>query len=478
MKIENSIKIQWLVYFSIVIIFLTIFNIVFIIYRKQHYYNQARYSLNFSAATNNFKIESFENNNLNTTLLNNKIKNIVENFKNNDETIAVGFNLDEKATVSSNRHICKDYDELFKTIKKKNLNLKNRTFHCNLPNDEHIMLKIELIPSTNCEFSAIMYILSLRKFDKIIFKTEIFCLLVSILLMILIFITSQFFIKKFINPVKEIIKIAKNGKTMNHNFRIKINSSSEIEELYSAVAQLFKKIKNSEYAQNEFISSISHELRTPLTAIKGWSETISNSNYSKQILPKGINIISKEVERLSKMVEELLDFSKFKNGHIKLFKEKMDPFAELQEAVLIYSEIAKKQNKILTYKEQAIIPTIFGDKNRIKQVFINVIDNAIKYSNKGDVINVEAIVNEKTADVIIKDSGRGIAKNDLNKITEKFFKANNLIKGSGIGLAVVKEIIQKHSGNLKFESKPNKGTTVKISFPIFKNDNKQNINNI
>ena len=169
------------------------------------------------------------------------------------------------------------------------------------------------------------------------------------------------------------------------------------------------------------------------------------------------------------MVEDLLDFTKIKNGHLNLFKEKMDPFAELQEVVLMYQNLALQQEKKLIYKEQTSIPTIFGDKNRIKQIFINIIDNAIKYTNKNDVIMVQAIVSNKTADIIVKDTGKGIAKQHLNHITEKFFKTSNKNKGSGIGLAVVKEIVQKHNGTLNFKSTKNKGTTVTISLPLIQN---------
>lgn len=453
-------------------LFLTVLNVVFITYRKRHFYNYAKQTLNLSSATLDFKIESVGAND--DIFLNYEIKKIIENFKNNNAVVAVGLNMNHEATVSSNKSSCETYNYLIKIIKQKNLKTLNEPVQFKLSNGENIMLKIKPISSINCEFSAIMLIMSLKKYDNMILKTEFICLILSLIIFGLVFITGQLFIKMLLKPILKISaatkKIANNQIDLNIKNFLTNKSGNELTNLCNSINLIYKKLRHSEYAQNEFISSISHELRTPLTAIKGWSETILNSNFDKKITIEGTTIISKEITRLSNMIEELLDFSKIRNNHIKLFKEKMDPFAELQEAILIYNSLAKEQKKILIYKEQAIIPTILGDRNRIKQVFINIIDNALKYSDKGAIIEISAIVSKKTADVIIKDSGRGIAKQNLNQITKKFFKANNQNKGSsGIGLAVVKEIVQRHGGTLTFESKLNKGTTVKISFPLYNN---------
>ena len=111
---------------------------------------------------------------------------------------------------------------------------------------------------------------------------------------------------------------------------------------------------------------------------------------------------------------------------------------------------------------------IYGDKNRIRQVFINIIDNAIKYSNRGGSINVDAHVESPNAVIKISDTGCGISEQDLPHITKKFFKANFSKKGSGIGLSIVEEIIKRHNGSLNFQSVENKGTQVTITFPLYK----------
>lgn len=450
---------------TIFTLFLIVFNIFFIIFIKNHYYNFAQQNLNFSANYVNFQIESIEHND--SIFLNSEIKKIIENFKNENKMAAIGFNSDGKAIVASNKNFLKPYNNLLKLIKQKKLNLK-KMFQLKLPNGEHMMLKIKPITQVNCEFSKIIYILPLKKFDRLILKNSLICLIVSFIIVGAMVLTGLFFIKKLLKPIIEINGNIKKMKASKINsLKIPENFNHELSVLAHNINTMNRQLRNSEYAQNEFISSISHELRTPLTAITGWSETILNSNLDEKILTKGIKIISKEIARLSKMVEELLDFSKIRNGHLKLFKEKMDPFAELQDVILIYNKIAKEQNKKIIYKEQATIPIIFGDRNRIKQIYINIIDNALKYSNKGATINIEAIMNEKTADVIVKDNGIGIAQHNLNKITKKFFKASNSKSGSGIGLSIVKDIVLKHGGTLNFKSAQNRGTTVKISLPLF-----------
>ena len=227
-------------------------------------------------------------------------------------------------------------------------------------------------------------------------------------------------------------------------------------------------LSNAEALKNEFISSVSHELRTPLTAIKGWAETLREVD-DPETFKKGMRVISNESERLSQMVEELLDFSRMQDGKLTLQKAKMDILAELGEAVLIYEERARQTGIKFIYNEPETLPIVYGDRNRIKQVFLNIIDNAVKYSKQdGGVVSIEATEDEYGDVVItIADNGVGISEKDLPRIKTKFYKANNTIKGSGIGLAVADEIITMHGGTLEIISKQGVGTTVEITLPPY-----------
>ena len=439
---------------------------------RQYFYNKAEKILDLNNENTKFQIEQIKNTSLNS--IDYEIKNLINNLKNNkiknttnSNLITIGFDINGHAIAASNQIISKIYDKIFQQINVKKINFQQKIFKTNLSNGAHLMIKLKPISVVNSQFGYIMHILIINDFELEILKSSIFCITISLLILIIIFALTNYFMKQTVYPIKKITqftkKIINNQKNENFNYKFK---NSELKNLYRTIKLLEKKLEFSEYAQNDFISSISHELRTPLTAIQGWTETVINAKNDVKISQKGLQIISNEVKRLSKMVEDLLDFSKIRNGHLTLFKEKMDPFAELQEAISIYQNLALKQQKKLIYKDQAQIPIIFGDKNRIKQVFINIIDNAIKYSKKGGIITIQTSTSNKTAKVIVQDTGKGILKQHLNQITEKFFQTNSKNPGSGIGLAIVKEIVQNHDGKLNFKSSPNKGTTVTISFPL------------
>ena len=185
-----------------------------------------------------------------------------------------------------------------------------------------------------------------------------------------------------------------------------------------------------------------------------------------EITEKGMRVITGETERLSNMVEELLDFSRMQSGRLSVIMNKMDPLAELGDAVLMYVQKAKREGITLVYNEPEDLPVIVGDKNRLKQVFVNVIDNAIKYSDEGDTVTVDANADDKFVYVSVADTGCGIKAADLPKIKTKFYKANLTRRGSGIGLALADEIVKMHGGSLDLESEENKGTTVFIKLPI------------
>ena len=217
---------------------------------------------------------------------------------------------------------------------------------------------------------------------------------------------------------------------------------------------------------HDFISSVSHELRTPLTAIKGWAETLMDDSVDRETTKKGIGVIIKESERLSGMVEELLDFSRLQSGRLKLNLTKLDLVAELSDAVLMFTERARQEQIRLDYDEPMDILPIMGDANRLRQVFVNILDNALKYSDAGDSITVVVLRQENNAVITIQDTGIGIAPTDLPKIKTRFYKANATRRGSGIGLAVADEIVTMHGGSLELDSQEGVGTRVTITLPL------------
>ena len=300
-------------------------------------------------------------------------------------------------------------------------------------------------------------------------KLSLYVLVIFFITVFLFYFINRYFRNFIASQIDKVSKVARCIALGDFKTRILKTSKDELGELCDTINYMAQKLSESERMKNDFISSISHELRTPLTAIKGWAETIKIDENAKdaKINKKGLKIIANESERLYNIVEDLLDFSKLQSARTVLNLEKIDVLAELSESVYILRKKAEDENKILLYTEPESLPAVLGDKKRLKQIFINIIDNAIKYTvpTKG-VININAKEDKNFIKVTISDNGSGISKEDLPKVKNKFYKGNNQKAGSGIGLAIANELVLLHSGKLEIKSEKNIGTIVYIFLPI------------
>lgn len=272
---------------------------------------------------------------------------------------------------------------------------------------------------------AIRYLVSMEKINSQILLLITIMLLFGIAVIFFVMLSSSYFVSSIVNPIRDIGQAARKIALGDYDSRIDKRYDDEIGELCDTINYMAGEIAAAEKTQNDFISSVSHELRTPLTAIKGWSETLRQGGAGDQeLMEKGLDVISSEAERLSGIVEELLDFSRMQGGHMTMKFGKMDVLAELEEAVVLFRDRAKRENLELTYVEVEKLPPIMGDRDRLKQVFINILDNAIKYSNPGGSIRVEAADMGNHVQIVVSDNGVGISKEDLPNIKNKFYKAN------------------------------------------------------
>lgn len=335
---------------------------------------------------------------------------------------------------------------------------------------ENVMAQTKAIYTNDGEFiGAVRYLVSLRTVDNTIFWLIIGCITIGLAILFFVIMSSSYFINSIVNPIREIGKTARKIALGDFNARIDKIYDDEVGELCDTVNYMARKLGEAEKVKNEFISSISHELRTPLTAIKGWAETIElGEEKDFEMNKRGLKVIIHESERLCGLVEELLDFSRLQCGKMVLTLERIDILAELSEAVYMFKDRAASENKGLIYFEPPILSPVLGDRNRLRQVFINVIDNALKYTANGGTITVKAKEAAGNIYISVSDTGCGISAKHLPHVKDKFYKANTTQKGSGIGLAVVNELVQLHSGTLDIASEENVGTVVTISIPIAK----------
>lgn len=332
---------------------------------------------------------------------------------------------------------------------------------------EHIMAVTKVLYSSNGECrGALRYMASLSEIDSQINAIVALIIVICLMVVALVVISSTFFIRSIVNPVANITITAKRIAHGDFNARINKHYDDEIGELCNTINDMAGELGNSDRMKNDFISTVSHELRTPLTAIKGWGETLREiGTGDPELLTKGLDVISHEAGRLAGMVEELLDFSRIQSGRMVLRKEKMDVLAELDEAVFVFRERAQREKMEITYSPPELPAPAYGDANRIKQVFVNILDNAFKYTGPGGKVSVSAELFDGTIKIIISDNGCGIKQSDLLHVKEKFYKANQSVRGSGIGLAVTDEIIKLHDGQLLIDSVEGKGTTITILLP-------------
>lgn len=338
---------------------------------------------------------------------------------------------------------------------------------------ESTMAATKCIYDKNGDYiGAVRCVVSLEKTNQKIVSGVAILFFISLLCIVFMIVSGAYFIKSITEPIREICLKAKLIAQGDFHIKISKKYDDEIGELSDTVNYMAEELDNSEKIKNEFISSVSHELRTPLTAIKGWAETmqICDVENDSSTIKKGLNTIVKEAARLSWIVDELLDFSSIKEKRINLIKEKIDILAELGEAVYMFKDRAENEKKLLMYNEPKILPPVLGDKNRLRQVFINIIDNALKYTSEGGGVSVTAGVNGKMVYVSVTDNGCGIPAEHLPNVTKKFYKANYLKRGSGIGLAVVDEIVTLHGGSLDIISEESFGTTVTVSFPAMSDE--------
>ncbi len=308
---------------------------------------------------------------------------------------------------------------------------------------------------------------SLERIDRNLAFINIVVAAVSLAVIILTVVLCNVYAQSIIKPLREVGEVAHRIAGGDFNSRIEVHELNEIGELCDTINYMAGELQSTEDMKNEFISSVSHELRTPLTAIRGWGETVKGLVYTDHaMVEKGIGVILNESQRLSGLVEELLDFSRMQSGRMTFRMEKTDILAELGEAVCMYEELAKRAGVMLAYHEPDSVPYVIGDANRLMQVFVNIIDNAIKYNHEGGLVVIDVIAADGLVHVSVNDTGSGIPADDIDKVKQKFYKANKKVNGSGIGLAVADEIIAHHGGKLAITSTEGIGTTVIVSLPI------------
>ena len=325
-----------------------------------------------------------------------------------------------------------------------------------------------MIYSNGEVIGVLRYVTSTRLVDMRIVLVASLSLLALLVMLAVVLLSNNYYIRTILKPVAEITEKAKRIANGSYGIQIQKQYDDEIGALVDTINEMSAKISQNEKMQTEFISSLSHELRTPLTAINGWSETLLSGDTLDSETRRGMRIISREAKRLTEMVVELLDFTRLQDGRMTLSMETTDIRAEFEDTVYMYSSRLTQEGIDLEYLDNdEEIPEISCDPKRLRQVFLNILDNAAKHGGEGKRIEASIHHEPDTGNVVvrIRDYGPGIPEDEIPLVKKKFYKGSSKARGTGIGLAVCDEIVEMHGGTLTLENAPGGGTLVTVSIP-------------
>jgi signal transduction histidine kinase len=331
-------------------------------------------------------------------------------------------------------------------------------------NDEKVMIVAQPMIIDGENYGAIRLTTSMKQINQVLVQNMLILIGIGLFVIVIAALISYFLANTITKPVSAITSAAEKMASGKFSTRIAKQKNDELGKLADTLNFMAEEVQRHEQLKNEFIASVSHELRTPLTSVKGWAITL-NSMSKDEMFQEGLQIIADESERLSNMLGDLLDLSSLAAGKVKYNFEELSLKETLQHVVSqLYPRASRQGIELIpAFVED---PFIKGDGGRLKQVFINIIDNALKFTPSGGEIIVSLEIGQfKTAEIHITDTGEGIPDEELPLIKEKFQKGKSKASGTGLGLAICQEIIHAHNGTFDLKSEVGKGTTVEITMP-------------
>ncbi|WP_158068809.1 sensor histidine kinase [Domibacillus epiphyticus] len=317
------------------------------------------------------------------------------------------------------------------------------------------------------KLNGIIYLyVPLERIDELASSLVIYWTAGAVVIMSFLLAAGMKWTRHLTKPLKDMQSAAVRLSKGDYSARVSERSNDELGMLSKTFNEMANAIETEDELRKTFLATVSHELRTPLSYIKGYSEAAMNGMEGKE---KQIAIIHRESKRMERLVNDLLELIRLDSGKMKVDKMPL-PFAEIVYRTVETFRPAAKNKMIhfdLNIDEDVIVN---GDEGRLEQVMTNILDNAIRYSNKGGMIQITMIQEKETMKLLICDNGVGIQEEELPRITERFYRVNKARTrndgGSGLGLSIVKQIIELHDGELRIESMEGEGTTVIILLPV------------
>ena len=315
---------------------------------------------------------------------------------------------------------------------------------------------------------------SLKEADESIFNVVKLIITIGVVVAVIAVIVSFIASDMIVKPIYRLKKYSDELAKGNYNYKYEPQGPLETVKLGESMNYMRDEVLKRDAVKNEFIANVSHELKTPLTSIKGWAYTLKEDPSDEELLRDGLEIIEQESDRLAQMVNDLLDFSRLLNKKVKLEKRPIDMVDFLGALEKQFKPRAIAENKNFYIKSNVKSLKYSNDPDKLRQVFINLLDNAFKFSNADSAITIETTLRNGKVFVSVKDRGIGIPKDSIGRIWERFYKTDASRgkdkKGTGLGLAIVKEIIHAHHENINVISTEGVGTEFIFTLPYAENE--------
>ena len=305
-----------------------------------------------------------------------------------------------------------------------------------------------------------------EQIDSLIYITRKICGFAILNIVIISAVLVRINLKNIFRPIEQINEATKKVALGEYDIELETKREDEIGELTNNFNKMTRGLKSTENLQKEFINNVSHEIKTPVSSIEGFAKFLKDKNLIDEEREEYANIIIEEAKRLENLTGKILKLSKLNNQEIITNKQEIEVAEQIRKAIsLLEPKWSKKDIKINVSLEEKIF---LGDEDLIFQVWVNIIDNAIKFSNEGESIDIKVYEKDSNINVEIKDHGIGMKEEELEKVYDRFYQIDrsHSKEGSGLGLAIVKRIVELSEGKIEIKSKENKGTTVIVKLPV------------
>ena len=250
-------------------------------------------------------------------------------------------------------------------------------------------------------------------------------------------------------PLRELVGVARRFAAGHYRLRVPVGGPSEVAELGSAFNEMASEIERSRGAEQAFLADISHELRTPLTSIQGFAQAIAEGEATGAAITPAANIIQRESRRLMRMVEGLLEVARLQSGTLDLVRDRVDPAPLLAAARDALVPQAQEASVTIVVGATDGVPAVIGDPDKLAQLFLNLLDNAVKHSPRGGTISIEAGRDDGHAIVRMRDEGSGLPQGAEKRLFRRFYRGENAQRdGAGLGLAIAQAIAEAHGGSI------------------------------